>query len=317
MHAGGLFLDFSQERLTGADQLAGQVVGLVHTRPAFLVGAVQAFQLLDVGFQAGGFHQARVVRQHGGSLLQVGDFGHVLDLAEVGVATQGLVNEELLARQDGPALLVVGTLHGMGVNLNILVLVALAEDASLALLKKRGNKRCVQMVHGDEALLGIDTGAHVLAGSDQDAHAPGIHVLEQLELVIRLFVVGHERHMIRRNAGVPHALLKPGAGVEATGLRDPFAETLLKEHHLCGALDGFWLAVIAVVFDVAGLLVHADYPVDHPVQLGVRVAGQGFFHEPHVDGRQLGIGHDVDNWVRVVFLLRGLLPILGCHHARL
>ena len=142
----------------------------------------QAAQPLNLGPQAGQLQNARVVRHHGRGNLELAGFAKIFDFADIGVARQCLIDEELLARQRRPHLFVVASLHGIGVQFDLFVLVALADDAPFALFEVGREPRRVKVMQGNKTLLRVDPCAHVLRGSNRNTHAAGVHVAEQLDL---------------------------------------------------------------------------------------------------------------------------------------
>ena len=93
-----------------------------------------------------------------------------------------------------------------------------------------------------QALLRINSGAHVLAAAHQNAHAPGVHILERLLLGVGFFQVGHKDNLIRRYPGIAQALLEPRARIEPAICRHSCAKSNVGEHHLRRALCLFFLA---------------------------------------------------------------------------
>ena len=118
-----------------------------------------------------------------------------------------------------------------------------------------------------KALLRIDTGAHVLAAAHQNAHAPGVHILERLLLGVRFFQVGHKDNLIRRYSGVAQALLEPRARIEPATFRHSCAKADVGEHHLRSALCLFFLASFVLERIVRAFFVGFNHAVGHHIQL--------------------------------------------------
>ena len=73
----------------------------------------------------------------------------VLEPADAAVAGHGHFDEAGLALQQLPAGGVDAALGGVGVELDLVILVALALDTAFALLDLRGEPRNVEMMEGD------------------------------------------------------------------------------------------------------------------------------------------------------------------------
>ena len=126
----------------------------------------------------------------------------VLDPADGAVARHGRVDEAGFPFEDLPAGGVDAALGRVGVELDLVVLVALALDPALALLDLRGQPRHVEMVQGFEASLGVDAGAHGFAGADEHADLAAIDRVEQALFRRGLLVILHEGDLA---AGTPRA----------------------------------------------------------------------------------------------------------------
>ena len=114
----------------------------------------------DLGFEAGFLNEPRVARGDGfGERELIGLVVRVFERADAAVAREG--------GGDKPRLPLVGLPHrgvhrtqcGVGVDLDLAVLVALPFDAPFALLDLRGQPGHVEMVQGLEAQLHVHTGA--------------------------------------------------------------------------------------------------------------------------------------------------------------
>src|SRR5581483_7707632 len=99
--------------------------------------------------------------------------------------------------------------RGIGVDLDLLVLVALPFDPPFALLDLARQPRHVEMVQRLQPLLDIRAGAHRVGRSDLDTHAPSPEIREQPLLVGRALVILHERDLSGGNAASDELLLDP------------------------------------------------------------------------------------------------------------
>ena len=115
-----------------------------------------------------------------------------LRAADAAVAGQRRGDEPRLALVVLPHRRVHRAERRVGVDLDLVVLVALPLDPALALLDLRRQPGHVEMVQRLQPLLHVDAGAHRLGRADQDADAAGIEVVEQPLLVRRPLVVLHE-----------------------------------------------------------------------------------------------------------------------------
>jgi len=67
-------------------------------------------------------------------------------------------------------------------NLHLGIRIALTQDAALTLLDIGRAPRRVEMLQGNQALLHVGTGPHLLRAAKEDADLAGAHVAEQLQL---------------------------------------------------------------------------------------------------------------------------------------
>ena len=167
------------------------------------MAVAQALEPGDLGGDPGLAHEPFVA---GGDRLGEGELVRlracVLDAADGAVAGHGGVDEARLAFEDLPAGRVDAALRRIGVDLDLVVLVALPLDPALALLDLRGEPGHVEMVEGFQAPLGVDAGAHGLGRSDQDSDLAAIDRVEQPLLRGGFLVVLHEGDLSR---GTPRA----------------------------------------------------------------------------------------------------------------
>ena len=189
LHLRCQLLGLRQLALVQIDRITCEPIGLLHADTVLFVRTVQALIPLDVSTQAGKLHGTRIVSRQSSRHGELARLGNVIHGADGAIPGQRLIDELLLACQHLPHHRVVAALGGVGIDAHALVLIALTDDAPLALLKVCRIPWCVQMVQRAQALLRIDASAHVLAAADQNAHAPGVHVTEQLLFGLRLLVV--------------------------------------------------------------------------------------------------------------------------------
>ena len=158
-----------------------------------------ALQPGDLALQPGLAHQAAVTRRdrlgHG---ELIGLAAGILEAADGAVAGQRRLDEPRLALVVLPHRRVHRAERGVGVDLDLVVLVALPLDAALALLDLARQPRHVEMMQRLQPLLHVDAGAHRLRRADQHPHAPGPEIREQPLLVRRFLVVLHEGDLRRR-----------------------------------------------------------------------------------------------------------------------
>ena len=155
----------------------------------------------DLGFQSGFLHQARVPGcDRLGQRELVGGLADVVDRADAAVAGERGRDEACLALVVLPHRGVHRAERRVGVDLDLVVLIALPLDAAFPLLDIGGKPGHIEVMLGLQASLDIGAGAHLLGGADQDAHATGIELVEQTLLVGGAFVVLHDGDFGSRNA---------------------------------------------------------------------------------------------------------------------
>ena len=192
----------------------------------------------------------------------------VLDPADGAVAGHSRVDEAGFAFENLPAGGVDAALGRIGVELDLVVLVALPLDPALALLDLRGQPRHVEMVQGFEAPLGVDAGAHGLGRADENPDLAAIDGVEQALLRRGLLVVLHEGDLSRWHAAGDKGVLDPAIGGEATGFFGGQRAEVGKDH-LRRAGQGVGNAVGAGVALVRCLFPDAMNVVDQGVELVV------------------------------------------------
>ena len=203
--------------------------------------------------------------------LRVGQGGFVYILAgpDWGFAGHDLPDELLLALHQLIEIAVKGVLGDIGVDVHLVILVALPDDPALPLLKVGGPPGTVQVVQRHEFLLDIGARAHLLGGADQHPDLPGAHLAEQL-LFLRLCV------------GAVDIGYFFGWYASGDQLISQVIVDILKFHHLIAALpvwDHFDGAAFARGGEVAehhlrGTLVRCALPdLEYIINAGVDLAG--------------------------------------------
>src|SRR5665213_4167702 len=160
-----------------------------------------ALQPGDLAFEPRLLHQPAVTGRDGlGHGELIGLAAHILQSAYRAVAGERRFDESWLALVILPHRGVHRAERGVGMDKNLLVLVALPFDAALALLDLARQARHVEMVQGLQPLLHIDAGAHRFRRADQHPYAPRPEVGEQTLLLRGAFVILHERNLPGGNA---------------------------------------------------------------------------------------------------------------------
>ena len=223
------------------------------------------------------------------------------------IAGHGGVDEARLAFEDLPPGRVDAALRRIGVDLDLVVLVALPLDPALALLDLRGEPGHVEMVEGFQAPLGVDAGAHGLGRSDQDSDLAPIDRIEQPLLRGGFLVVLHEGDLACRDAARDEAVANPAIGRETARLLGGHGAEV-GEDHLRGAGQSISDAVRAGKTVVCGADPDLVNLVDQGVELVLRLVLMGPADEAEVDRGVTAVGDDREQ--DVVALLRLPLPRL-------
>jgi hypothetical protein len=166
-----------------------------------VVGAFGAFQPGQVGVGFGFVHQQGVAGGQGLDLV-VGQGGvtDVLDFADIEAAAHDLGDEPGLAFDGLPHIAVERFFGYISQDADFRVMVAVAQDAALALGDVGRPPGAVQVVQRDGAELDVGADAHLLGATDQDSDGPGAAGGEQLALVPVGFRVVHEPDGLARHA---------------------------------------------------------------------------------------------------------------------
>jgi len=143
-----------------------------------------AFQSGDLVLQSCLLHQAAIT---GGDRLGHGELvglaADILNATDAAVAGERRGDEPGLALVVLPHRRVHRAQRGVGIEFDLVVLVALPLDPPFPLLDMRRQPWHIEMVQGLQALLHIDAGAHRLGRADEDADTPGVELVEQALLV--------------------------------------------------------------------------------------------------------------------------------------
>ena len=159
--------------------------------------AAGALQPLDLGHRRGVVENQRVA---GRQRLDLGEahgvVGDVVDLAQVELAAGDLPDERRLALDGLPVVGVKRLLDDVADDLDLGVLVALAQGAAVALLKVGGTPRAVEVMQRDRARLDVGPDAHLLGGADDHRHLAGAARLEQPRLLGVVAGLVDEPHLL-------------------------------------------------------------------------------------------------------------------------
>ena len=231
------------------------------------MAVAQALEASDFGGDAGLAHEPLVAGGDGfGEGELVGLRACVLDPADGAVSRHGCVDEAGFALENLPTRGVDAALGRVGVELDLLVLVALPLDPALALLDLRRQPRHVEMVQGFEAPLSVDAGAHGLGRTDQNPDLAAIDGVEQALFRRGLLVILHEGDLSRWHAAGDKGILDPAIGGEATGFFGGQRAEVRKDH-LRRAGEGVGNAVDTGVACVPCLFPDAMNVIDQRVEL--------------------------------------------------
>ena len=142
-----------------------------------LVALMSAFGADEAGQVGVGFclvHQQRVVRRQGlGFAERQHGVADVPDLPGFQGGGHDVVDEAGLALQGLPHVPVEAPVGQVADDLDFLVQVALADDASFALVDVGGTPGSIEVVQGHGAVLHVGADAHLLGRADQDSDVPG------------------------------------------------------------------------------------------------------------------------------------------------
>ena len=193
-------------------------VGQLHRQTddgALVVGA-EVVELANLGVGLDLLHDRGVA---GGDRLHLGvgerDLVHVLDSAHRHLAPHELGDHPGLPLQPLPHVGVEGALGDVAEDLDLLVAVALPEDAPVALFDVGRAPRGVEVVLGDEEPLDVHPDAHLGGRTHQDAHAPGVHGVEELLLGQVTLRVVDEADLLGWHAAADQLGLHVVVGAEA------------------------------------------------------------------------------------------------------
>ena len=167
--------DLGDLTLAGADALLGERERALQGVAAALPRALEALQAGELGARR--WACSRISGSPEASALTSAKrervVADVLDLADVEPAAHHLVDEPRFALDRLPAVGVKAAFDDVAVDLDLGVLVALAQDAALALFDVRGPPRAVEVVQRDRPGLDVGPDAHLLGRADQHRDVPG------------------------------------------------------------------------------------------------------------------------------------------------
>ncbi len=149
------------------------------------------------------------------------------------------------------------------------------------------------MVQRDQALLGIDPGAHRLRRADQHADLAAVHVVEQPLLGRGFLEVLHEGDLGRRHAEAHQLPFDPAVGGEAPRRLD-VERAEVRKHHLRSTRQRIRRAVRLLVAPVRRVPPDAVHVGDQLVQLVVRLVAHAPHNEAQVDGGVPAVGDDCE-----------------------
>lgn len=182
-------------------------------------------------------------------------------------------------------------MRGVSVDLDLVVLVALTDDAPLPLLDLRRQPWHVEMVERFQAKLRIDACAHRFRRPDQEANLSGAYITEQPLLGLCLFEVLHKGDFRRGNAHADQLVADPAIGGKPSALLD-IDRAEIREDHLCGAQQFVRLAIRTNILVLGRLLPDAVGVAHQKIELVVRLVVHCRHHQPQVDRRVTTIGDD-------------------------
>ena len=157
-------------------------------------------------------------------------FAKVLEPADRGVARECGRDEAGLALVVLPHGGVERTFGSVSEDIDLVVLVALANDPAFPLLDLRRQPWDIEMVESLEPQLCIDAGPHRLGTPDQEADLAGADIAEQPLLGLGLFIVLHKRDLRGGHAKPGQLIADKAIGREATGLLDIDRAKIGKDH---------------------------------------------------------------------------------------
>ena len=159
------------------------------------------FEPRQLAFETGLLQHAPVARRDRfGESVLAGLAVGIFEPPQRAITRQGGGDETRVALVLLPHGRIHGAEQGIGVDLDLVVLVALAFDASFPLLDLAWQPRHIEVMQGFEAQLHIGAGAHGVGRADQHAHPPLAKRRKDALLVGGLFVVLHERDLLGRHA---------------------------------------------------------------------------------------------------------------------
>src|SRR5208337_3148889 len=270
-----------------------QFAGAAEVHGDFLAERVTlgAFEPGQLGVGFGLVHEQGVPGGQGLDLA-VGQGGvtDVLDFADVEASPHDLGDEPCFAFDGLPHVAVEAAFGDVAEDLHFVVVVALAQDAALALGDVGGPPRAVEVVQGDGAELDVGPDAHFLGAAEQDGDGPGAAGGEQLAFVPVGFRFVHEPDGVPGYAAGGELVAEFVVDVPVVAGGADVAEDQLQAAADGGGLPvGAWVDVVAV-----GLPQVRD-----PGGCGADLAGDGHgpAEEPQVQGGLAAVHADLEHVV--------------------
>ena len=215
----------------------------------------------------------------------------VFEAPDAAITRHSKINKPHLSLEHLPVRGVDTCFGGISVQFYLIILIALAFNASFALLDHRRKPRNIEVMESDEAALGVDACAHGLGGANEDADAAGVDVGEELLFGGRFFVILHESDLDRRDAELDETGLDPTIGGEAARRLDIECAEVGKDH-LSAAPQSVGDAVRPAVAAIRSARPNRMDIIDHEIKF---IAGFIFVireDELHVDGGMASVGDD-------------------------
>ena len=256
------------------------------------MGSLQPVEAREFGFEPCFLHQPRIAgcdRFGHGKLIDLRS--GVFEAADAAIAGHGHIDEPRLSLEHLPVRGVDACFGGVSVEFYLIILIALAFNATLALLNMRGKPADVEVMKSHEAALGVDACAHGLGRTNEDADAAGVEVGEELLFGGGLLVILHESDLGRRDAELDETGLDPTVGGKATRPLDIERAEVGKDH-LSAATQSVGDAVRPAVAPIRSARPNRMDVIDHEIKF---IAGFIFVigeDESHVDTGMAAVGDD-------------------------
>lgn len=237
----------------------------------------------NLGVDGGLFDDKRIAGSDG-FYLGVGESSgiHVFGAAHGRVAGHDLGDEPAFRLQCLPHVGVETAFGDVAEDLHVFVGIALAQDASVALLDVCGTPRCVEVVQGHESALHIRAFAHLWRAAEKDAHLPFAHGLEERGFGGVFVIVLDKCDLAGRNTAGDQLF------ADVVINREPFAAGLWRGEIAEDELGAFQLSRVEP--DLVDLS-------DGEVHLAVWALADAGHHEPQVERCLPAFGRDLEHVV--------------------